>query len=97
LFGKKDEDSRAAIARDVKDEATTQLAEANYMFIPIVHSPENFHHTLLVFNFERKEWTHYNSMRPRKEDLQDIYYTKATNLVSTILFPKKNSFNFKSK
>jgi hypothetical protein len=89
LFSLKDKDSHGAIAKDVKDEAMTLLAEAKYMFIPIVHSPEHFHHTLLVFNFERKEWTHYNSMKPRKEDLQDFCYTKAINLVSTILFPGK--------
>ncbi|XP_062014244.1 uncharacterized protein LOC133730722 [Rosa rugosa] len=41
------------------------LARSNYIFFPISHE-SGFHHTLLIFDKELKNWSHCDSKRPKK-------------------------------
>ncbi|KAM5547226.1 hypothetical protein ABKV19_001633 [Rosa sericea] len=44
------------------------LARSNYIFFPISHE-SGFHHTLLIFDKELKQWFHTDSKRPRKPSI----------------------------
>lgn len=59
-----------------------RMVQAPYLFLPML---ESAHFTLLSFNLKDREWTHYNSLRPRSEEQVDSHFEKAKQNVSIMM------------